>query len=144
MRDEVADTSVIIRIVRDPRYDAGVRQRLLDGQIWLPSVVALELFAGAPRYEESRGLHHLMRLSARHDRVLTPTHREWMVGGQLIARASRLYGTIRPRDHLADVLITLIAARLGGTVLTANVAHFERWAELARESGYDVTVTAFG
>jgi predicted nucleic acid-binding protein len=142
-RAEVADTSVFIQVVRDQRREADLYQRLIAGRLWLPSVVALELYAGARGREEGRGLDRLIRALARTDRLLTPTHLEWVVGGQLIARASRLYGLVRPRDHVADVLITLVAARLSGAVLTANVAHFERWAELARDSGRDVIVAPF-
>ncbi len=32
----------------------------------------------------------------------------------------------------------------GGTVVTANVVHFERWGRLARQAGLDVTVTPSG
>src|SRR5262245_38420709 len=136
-RAEVADTSVFIHALRDPRRQADLYQRLAAGRLWLPSIVALELYAGARGRDEGRGLDRLVWAMARNDRVLTPTHAEWIVGGQLIARAGRLYGLLRPRDHVADVLITLVAARLSGAVLTANVAHFERWAELSRDSGRD-------
>ena len=34
------------------------------------------------------------------------------------------------------------AARFGGTVVTANVRHFEQWARLARATGLDVAVSA--
>jgi hypothetical protein len=39
------------------------------------------------------------------------------------------------------VLILVSAARVGGTVLTRNVRHFQMWAELATAAGLDVTVT---
>jgi predicted nucleic acid-binding protein len=142
-RAEVADTSVFIHVLRDQRREAGLYQRLIAGRLWLPSIAALELYAGARGRDEGRGLDRLVRAMARNGRLLTPTHAEWIVGGQLIARANRLYGLVRPRDHVADVLITLVAARLSGAVLTAAVAHFERWAELARDSGRDVTVIPF-
>lgn len=141
-RPEVADTSVFIHALRDPHQEAALYQRLMAGRLWLPSVVALELYAGTRSRDESRGLDRLVRAMARSDRLLTPTHAEWVVGGQMIARASRRFGLLRPGDHVADILITLVAARLSGAVLTANIAHFERWAALARESGRDVTVTA--
>ncbi len=39
------------------------------------------------------------------------------------------------------MLILVSAARVGGTVLTTNVRHFQMWAELATAAGLDVTVT---
>jgi predicted nucleic acid-binding protein len=77
-------------------------------------------------------------------RVLTPTSDEWRTAGRLLARKVRLSGPLRPRDHLADVLILVSAARVGGTVLTTNVRHFQMWAELATAGGLDVTVTPVG
>jgi hypothetical protein len=60
-----------------------------------------------------------------------------------MARRVRLHGAVRPRDHLADVLIVVSAARLAGEILTANRRHFEPWTALARRSGLDVTVANF-
>lgn len=69
-----------------------------------------------------------------------PSSYEWTQAGALLARRVRLYGAIKPRDHLADVLILLSAARVNGEVITANRRHFDAWAELARRAGLDVTV----
>ena len=65
------------------------------------------------------------------------------MAGTLLSRRARLYGAVRPRDHLADLLILLSAARIEGEVWTANIGHFEMWADLARRGGLDVTVAAF-
>jgi hypothetical protein len=64
-----------------------------------------------------------------------PEFEDWTTAGRLINRRGRLEGTLRPRDHLADLLIVLGAARIEGEVLTANVDHMEAWAELARPRG---------
>jgi predicted nucleic acid-binding protein len=76
----------------------------------------------------------------RRDRLLTPDDEDWIRAGRLIARQIRLHGTLRPRDHLADVLILISAARLGGVVVTANLRHFEAWRRLAVAAGLDVMV----
>jgi hypothetical protein len=76
----------------------------------------------------------------RADRLLTPNDDDWIRAGRLIARRVRLHGTLRPRDHLADVLILLSAARLRGVVVTANLRHFEAWGHLAVSAGLDVLV----
>jgi len=75
--------------------------------------------------------------------LLTPSHDEWAQAGRLMARRIRLQGDLRPRDHLADLLILLCAARLNGAVVTANVRHFEAWATLAVRAGSDVTVIPY-
>jgi hypothetical protein len=74
------------------------------------------------------------------DRLLTPTPVDWVRAGRLFGRGIRLYGAMRARDHLADVLILVSAARINGAVLTANRRHFERWAQLASASGLDVMI----
>ena len=100
-----------------------------------------ELYAGTRSIEEARVLDRLVDTFARAERLLTPTAEEWRQAGQLIARFIRLYGAVDPRDHVADVLIVLLAARLSGTVLTANQQHFPRWVALAQQTGRQVTVT---
>lgn len=79
----------------------------------------------------------------RSDRLLTPDEDDWVLAGRLINRHVRTIGDIRPRDHLADVLILVSAAGIQGTVRTANVRHFQTWRRLAVASGLDVTVTPF-
>jgi hypothetical protein len=82
-------------------------------------------------------------LAARNARLLTPGEDDWILAGQLINRHIRTIGDIRPRDHLADVLILVSAASIGATVQTANVRHFQTWRRLATAAGLDVTVTPF-
>ena len=80
--------------------------------------------------------------AAHSGRFLTPTADEWVQAGTLLERRARLYGALRAPDHLADMLILLSAARIGGEIRTGNLRHFEAWAELARRAGLDVTVRA--
>lgn len=107
---------------------------------WLSSVVLAELYAGARSAEEARALDRLAEAAVRADRLLVPTGDEWTRAGRLIGRSARLSGAMRPRDHLADVLIVVSAARIGGEILTANRRHFGRWVELAQRSLLDVTL----
>ncbi|HEY7269812.1 MAG TPA: hypothetical protein VH951_08285 [Dehalococcoidia bacterium] len=66
----------------------------------------------------------------------------WRKAGRLLVRRMRIHGALRPRAHLADVLIVLLAARIQGLILTGNVRHLEAWARLARRGGLDVRVEA--
>jgi len=84
-----------------------------------------------------------LELLGRVERVLTPTGGDWARAGRLIARYSQLHGGLKPRDHLADVLILVSAAHLSGVVLTANSRHFEVWANLAQKSGLTVGVERY-
>jgi hypothetical protein len=43
-----------------------------------------------------------------------------------------------PRDHIANVLIALSAARLQGEVVSANARHMQQWVRLAQGAGLDV------
>jgi hypothetical protein len=63
-----------------------------------------------------------------------------MRAGTLVARRVRLAGALLPRDHLADVLIIVSAARVGGEIQTANRQYFQAWVRLARRAGLDVTL----
>lgn len=138
-RPLVPDTTEFIDAIREPRpalFDAIYR-----GQVWLSAVVACELYAGTRSQGERGLLDRLVRGALRAQRLLVPTSDEWVQAGTLIARRIRLHGTLRPRDHLADVLIVVSTARVAGEVLTANRRHFEAWTELARRAGLDVTAT---
>ena len=139
-RPVVADTIVFVDAVRGgrPEFFEAVRR----GQVWLPIVVLTELYAGTRSPAEVDQLDRLAQHAAQGGRLLVPVASDWVEAGRLFARRIRLQGALRPRDHLVDVLIVLLAARIQGEVLTANVHHLEAWARLARRSGRDVTVRA--
>ncbi len=140
-RPVVLDTTELIETLRHPDRVPALTRAYQSRQLWLTSVTVAELYAGTRSAREARVLDRIVGTFARADHLVTPTADEWKYAGQLVARCIRLYGSVEPRDHLADVLIVLIAARLHGTVVTANVRHFERWGRLARQAGLDVTVT---
>lgn len=141
-RPIVPDTTAFVGAIREaqqPFFDAALR-----GQVWLSAVVACELYAGARSAEEARLLDRLVHGAAGRERLLVPGAADWAAAGRLLARRARLWGALRPRDHLADVLIVVSAAGIGGEILTANRAHFEAWTRLARRSGMDVIVGRAG
>jgi predicted nucleic acid-binding protein len=140
-RPLVPDTTALIGAIRDSR--SSLLEAIFRGQVWLPSVVACELYAGTRSQEERRLLDRLVRGAARGQRLLVPTSGEWTQAGTLIARRIRLEGLLRPRDHLADVLIVVSAARVAGDIVTDNRRHFQAWTALARRAGLDVALAAF-
>jgi predicted nucleic acid-binding protein len=127
---------------RDRRVWPSFARSVASGRFWLSSVAIAELYAGTRSREDALMLDRLVAVMHRIERVLTPTADEWHSAGQLLARRVRQYGPLHPRDHLADVLILVSAARIGGTIVTANVRHFEMWASLAASAGLDVRVTS--
>jgi predicted nucleic acid-binding protein len=142
-RPEVPDTSALLDAVRRPEQWPALRRSLASGRVWLSSVVVTELYAGTRSPEEARLLDRIVAAMERVGRLLTPTAGDWTRAGRLMARRVRLHGDLRPRDHLADVLIIVSAARLNGEVVTANLRHFEAWARLGQAAGLDVAVRPF-
>jgi predicted nucleic acid-binding protein len=139
-RPVVPDTTAFVDAIRRSRqafFDAVLR-----GRVWLCAVVACELYAGTRSPEEARLVDRLVRGAADAQRLLVPTATDWAQAGRLLARRVRTQGALRPRDHLADVLIVVSAAGILGEVLTANRHHIEPWVDLARRGGLDVAVAA--
>lgn len=142
-RAYVPDTGVLIQAMRESDLWPSMRETLAGGGLWLSSVVVAEFYAGTRSREDTLLLASLVAAAERVDRLLTPTGGDWARAGQLIARHVRVHGTVEPRDHLADVLIIVSAARLGGRVVTPNMRHMARWAQLATAAGLDVIVQPF-
>lgn len=140
-RPVVLDTTVMIEALRHPEHLPALTRAFRLRRIWLTSVTVAELYAGTRSVRDARALDRMVDVFARGQRLLTPDQEDWQRAGQLIARFIRRYGAVSPRDHLADVLIVILAARLHGTVVTANRRHFERWADFASQTRHDVTVT---
>jgi predicted nucleic acid-binding protein len=140
VRLRVPDTTVFIDLIRQPGDLPGFLDTIEKGLVFLSAVVTAELYAGTRSRAEARLVDEIIDAFASIERLLTPAGREWAVAGRLIGRRSRLYGDLRPRDHLADVLIVVSAARIKGEVVSANLEHMEQWVQLARRSGFDVTL----
>jgi predicted nucleic acid-binding protein len=140
-RPQIADTTVWIALIRAARNGRRAPAApLRAGGYWLSTVVLAELYAGTRSEAEAAQLHRLATEAQLGGRLLVPDVESWASAGQLLSRRRRLHGSLRPRDHLADLLIVLDAARVKGEVLTANVDHMRAWAELARRAGHDVLV----
>jgi predicted nucleic acid-binding protein len=139
-RPIVADTTIFIRYLRSGAGEDFIQQEIATRRLWLSSVVVGELYAGTRSPDDARSLDNFVRAMTRLDRILTPSLEDWRRAGRLLARRSRQVGVVRPRDHLADVLILVSTAQIQGWVVTLNLGHFETWTVLARGSGMDVTV----
>jgi predicted nucleic acid-binding protein len=139
-RPEVFDTSTLIDVFDHAERWRSFERSLRSGRVWLSSVVLAELYAGTRSPSDAFALDRIAGAMARVERLIVPSVDDWARAGRMIARRIRVDGALRPRDHLADVLILMSAARIGGVVLTANLRHFEAWERLAHSAGLDVTV----
>ncbi len=137
-RPLVVDTTGFVAAIR--QASAPFFQAVLSGRIWLSAIVTCELYAGTHSAQESRLVDRLVRGAIARERFLAPVGDDWIMAGRLLARRVRLQGALQPRDHLADVLIVVSAARIAGEIATANRGHFEAWAKMARRAGLDVIV----
>lgn len=103
--------------------------------VWLHSVVASELLAGAV----SRGLERRTRSSfleplERVGRLLTPSHESWKRAGGIVAELVR-QREVRPggfgRSFFNDCVIATSAREHGFVLVTANARDFGRIAAVA-------------
>lgn len=132
MRPLLFDTTVLIAALRDETRLAALRRLVATRRCYLTAVTVAELQAGARSREQAAAVAGLTAVFARFERLLTPTAAEWGAAGRLIARARWRRGAMEPRDHYADVLIAEVAARLGATIVTANLADFRSWIALGK------------
>ena len=140
-RPIVFDTSAIILSSRQAASRPRIATLSRGRRSLLPSIVVGELFAGTRSREEADSLERFVAHFVREGLVLVPDFADWKLAGQLIARRSRLVGELGPRDHRNDVLISIVAARVGGAIYTANPRHLSVWTEMPRSSGLDAVVT---
>ncbi len=131
MQPVLFDSSIYITALRTGKEAAlSLRRLAVDSPVWLRAVVLEELYAGiAPR-----GRHVLERFERDFEkarRILVPNLNDWAQAGKILARfaAKYDYEKIGQRRLTNDALIAMSAARLGITVITANVRDFLRLAE---------------
>ncbi len=130
------DSSVYIQAMRDSRHDLLSTRQLGVGTVYLSAVVGSELLRGARERGVVRLLEELWRDFKRMGRVVLPEVNDWHDAGIVLARMAMKYGyeTLGQARLVHDVLIALSARRHGISVVTLNVADFERIAEFRRVS----------
>lgn len=102
--------------------------------IWLHSVVAAELLAGAVgRGLEDRTRRSFLEPLKAVDRVVTPSHAGWERAGSVLAALVR-DGVVSPggfgRSFFNDCLIAASAREHGFALVTENTRDFERIARI--------------
>lgn len=137
MRPAVFDTSVYIPYLRGEAYTALIERAVQAGRVRLSAVVLGELYAGTRSPQDKVDLDVVTRVYQSLGFLVAPSVYDWVRAGQGIRRYRELYGAVKPREHLNDILILLSGAAV---VVTENAKPFARWAALLRRMGSKVTV----
>jgi predicted nucleic acid-binding protein len=95
----------------------------LEGLVRTSSVVLAELLRGVVAPAE----HKFLRSLARNYPILTPTEKNWLESGEILAsiHADHGFAPNKLRDLHFDVLIALTARSYGARLITSNRADFE-------------------
>ena len=123
------DTSIIIPFLANLAYDRFVWTKLIREQVYVSSVSGMELLAGSVSLQQVNKAEAFLDRLGRRNRIVTPTHEEWLRAGKILARYQNRFGHIEPSDHINDILILLAAERLGSELATENGDHFRLWAK---------------
>ncbi len=134
------DTSILVGYLRAGRYGEFLRREIARGGVFLPGVVLYELAAGATTRDDRADVETLRRALGR--RIVGTASDDWLLAGRCLARYAERWGKIWPRDHVADALVAVAAARLGATVASEDVRGMTRWAWALRRLGMAIRVEA--
>jgi predicted nucleic acid-binding protein len=117
----IFDTSVLVDELRSGRHRKRIESA--EGLVRTSSVVLAELLRGVISPAE----HKFLRSLARSYPILTPTNKNWLESGEILAdiRADQGFGPHKLRDLHFDVLIALTARSCGARLITTNRTDFE-------------------
>jgi predicted nucleic acid-binding protein len=117
----IFDTSILVDDLRTGRHQERIRS--VTGLIRTSSVVLAELWRGATKAAE----REFLRTLARNHPILTPTEKNWLESGEILAKiyAARGFAPAKLRDLHFDVLIALTARSHGARLISTNRTDFE-------------------
>jgi predicted nucleic acid-binding protein len=117
----IFDTSVLVDELRTGRHRKRIESA--EGLVRNSSVVLAELLRGVIGPAE----HRFLRSLARNYPILTPTNKNWLESGEILAniRAEQGFAPHKLRDLHSDVLIALTARSSGARLITTNRTDFE-------------------
>ena len=117
----IFDTSVLVDDLRTGCYRRRIET--LDGLVRNSAVVLAELSRGIAKSAD----RDFLRALARNHPILTPTEKNWLESGELLARIQADHGftAAKLRDLHFDVLIALTARAHGARLITSNRADYE-------------------
>lgn len=134
----VLDTSILVSYLRFGKYREFLLAGLERGTIFLPGVVLYELYAGATSVKDRSDIEALHRALGRH--LLGVEAEEWMLAGRCLSYYSARWGKIKPRDHLADLLVAVSALKVGALLGSRDLMQMRRWSWVLRRLGRKLEV----
>jgi predicted nucleic acid-binding protein len=117
----IFDTSVLVDEVCTGRHRKRIES--VAGLVRMSSVALAELLRGVTGPAE----HKFLRNLARNHPIWTPTQKNWLESGEILAkiRADQGFEPHKLRDLHFDVLIALTARSHGARLITTNRTDFE-------------------
>jgi predicted nucleic acid-binding protein len=117
----IFDTSVLVNEARTGRHHKRIES--VEGLVRMSSVVLAELLRGVIGPAE----HKFLRSLARNHPILTPTQKNWLESGEILAniRSDQGFEPHKLRDLHFDVLIALTSRSHGARLITTNRTDFE-------------------
>jgi predicted nucleic acid-binding protein len=117
----VFDSSIVIDQIRASLHTGRIQK--IDGLVRNSSVVLAELWRGASSPVDTQTIRYFEENYP----ILTPTEKNWIVSGQILAKIRDDHGfdMDKLRGLHFDVLIALTARSHGARLITSNRADFE-------------------
>ncbi|MGK5085540.1 PIN domain-containing protein [Bdellovibrionota bacterium FG-1] len=123
MKPVIVDTTLWVHWLRGT--SARSRQALQGRFVWMPSVVAAELWSGARTRESVLALNTLMRPFERNRRCIVLNWEDYRLAGETLAQ---LNWPASPK--LGDALIAVSARKTGAEIWTSNTEDFNALGKL--------------
>lgn len=123
----VLDTNVLIDALDDPTRDAQLAAAIAESQDVhaLSSVVLAEFLIGRSGASDVEGFVGALIGEVGPDKVLTPSHDDWVTAGRAMRSLGGEAATSR-RSFWNDLLLAANCARVGATLLASNARDFQR------------------
>lgn len=134
----VLDSSILIPYLRSGKYRQFILAGLERGRIFLPGVVLCELYAGATSSDDRADIESLRRALGPH--VVGAEVEDWALAGRCLSYYSARWGKIKPRDHLADVMVAVVSLRTGGVLVSEDLRQLRRWSWVLGKLGRKLVV----
>ena len=122
----ILDTSVYIPLLRQGKAPGEILNTP-ESIIYLSTVVAQELFAGAGDAATIKALEKLFYVFQKNKRLVIPSAEDWVQCGSILSQIGKKYGyeSIKKGRLVNDVLIALSCKNAGATLLTSNHKDFQ-------------------
>lgn len=125
MLKKLIDTNIFIDRIFNPESYKDIF--LSEGQIYLSSIVLLELRAGAHKKEAVKAVNEIKSFFTRVNRIITPTLKDYEKAGEVLAKLQRLknYSIKKCASISNDCLIATSTKTIGATLYTQNRKDFQ-------------------